>query len=161
MIVIAVEGVLADVDPDGGYLLASTAKESGRFLYDAFRPHDRLILLSTDTHIERARGWLAKEQFRRYSELHCMPLDWAATVNDWKLRKLRELRIGSSFRFYVDSDAEIVRTAIQAGIPALMPVLPAVFPGKNDAQYRPWYDLVEEIDRQDTIRAAREMQLEG
>jgi hypothetical protein len=154
VIIIAIEGVLAEPGP--AWALRAATLFSGRQIYNAFLTDHRIVLLSSEPDPERYRSWLLKEHFRHFSEVHAIPADSPDTVQNWKVQKVRELSAGP-IMFYVDSDPAVISRVVADGVPTLLAVNPATFPGKGSGgRYTPWDELVGTIEEQNLIRAIRQ-----
>lgn len=60
--------------------------------------------------------------------------------------------------WYIDTDPQAIAATLKLGIPSLLVASPYIVRPEwaSEKQTRPWDDLVEEIDKQATMRAARE-----
>ena len=156
-IVVSIEGVLTD-SPHGANLLSCESSGDGRTLYRMFRDTARVLLLSSDPSKERVKAWLARERLSRYADVHCYPPDSMFSYPEWKVQHVNDLMgVGHHIAFYVDSDPEAVRKALEAGVGALLVAYPGVIPGRSthEHSYSPWYDLVDSIEQQNLLRASK------
>jgi hypothetical protein len=157
IIVMNVEGVLTDSPPNVN-ILTYEACGSGRVLYNMLRDSSRIVLLSLDHSKERVQAWMARERMTRYADIHCYPTDSILSPSEWRVQHLKDMiGIGHHISFYIDSDPATVGNALGAGINAILVAQAGDVPGKNEKgqAYSPWYDLVETIEQQSLIKAAR------
>lgn len=161
-VVMSIEGVLNDGAP-GADLLNTESTNSGKILYSIFRDTSRLLLLSTEPSKERVKAWLARERFNRYADVHCYPNDTIRTPQEWRAQHVRDLMgVGHHIAFYIDSDADAVKAVLESGVHGMLVASPGVIPGRfeKDHTYSSWYDLVDSIEQQVALKAAKAMEIE-
>lgn len=127
------------------------------------RDASRVLLLSSDPAKDRVKAWLARERFSRYADVHCYPPDSMLSYAEWKVQHVKELiGVGHHIAFYIDSDPAAVQDALEAGVGALLVAYPGVVPGRSahDHSYSPWYDLVDSIEQQNLLRAAKGVEVD-
>ena len=157
IVVMNVEGVLTDSPPNANILTYESCG-SGRVLYNMFRDSSRLVLLSLDHSKERVQAWLARERLTRYADVHCYPPGSDISPAEWRIKHLNDMiGIGHHISFYIDSDPATVGRALECGVNSLLVAQAGDVPGKSEKEqaYSPWYDLVETIEQQSMIKAAR------
>lgn len=158
-LVMSIEGVLTDNPPDSN-ILTYESTGSGKVLYTLLRDTGRIVLLSTDHSKERVQAWLARERFTRYADVHCYPRDSILSPAEWRAQHIKDLMgIGHHISFYIDSDPKTLGMVMESGVDCLLVACPAVSQGfkEKDQGYSPWYDLVETIEKQNTLRAAKDV----
>lgn len=160
LVVVSIEGVLT-VDPPTGNSLNYEAAVLGRSFYDMVREGSRLLLLSSDRSKGRAKAWLMREHFTRYADLHCYPADELRSYSDWKAQHVIDLLgIGHHVSMYIDSDIEAIRKVLDGGVATMLVTYPSRLPGRqvNEQAYSPWYDLVESIEHESVLKAAKALE---
>lgn len=155
-VVMAITGVLSvESDPNLFYCESSIP---GRVFYDMVRDGARVVLLSNDPSKDRTKAWLARERISRYADVHCYPVDSLLSPADWRVQHVKDLiGVGHHISFYIDSDPMAVGRALEAGVGTLLLTASASTPGfdPEGPGYSPWYDLVDVIERQNLVRAAK------
>lgn len=161
-IVLSVEGVIANA-PISDNLLLCESNRDGRVLYTMLRDSARILILSSDPSKDRVKAWLARERLTRYADVHCYPPDSMLSYAEWKIQHVNDLiGVGHHIAFYIDSDPEAVRNALEAGVGAILVAYPGVVPGRSthEHSYSPWYDLVDSIEQQNLLRATKGTEVE-
>jgi hypothetical protein len=101
---------------------------------------------------------MARERLTRYADIHCYPPGSDLNPAEWRIKHLNDMiGIGHHISFYIDSDPATVGRALECGVNALLVAQAGDVPGKSEKEqaYSPWYDLVETIEQQSLIKAAR------
>jgi hypothetical protein len=101
---------------------------------------------------------MARERFSRYADIHCYPADTLLTPALWRVQHAKDLvGVGHHISFFVDCDPTAVAMALEAGIGGMLVARPGDSPGRRDGDmaFTPWYDLVDSIEKQNMLRAAR------
>lgn len=160
LVVVSIEGVLTS-SPSSGNSLNYEAAVLGRSFYDMIRDGSRLLLLSSDRSKDRTKAWLMREHFSRYSDLHCYPADELRSYSDWKAQHVLDLMgIGHHVSMYIDSDLAAVGKVLEGGVATLLMTYPSARPGQQvgTQSYSPWYDLVESIEHESVLKAAKALE---
>lgn len=157
LIVLTIDGVLSTAPTDN--LLTVESSQNGKVLYDIVRGNERVILLADDHDKDRAKAWLARERFSRYGDVHCYPKGFEGEPWEWRVKHVKDmLSVGHHVSFYIDAEPDALRGILHLGVPVLQVVEPAGTPGihSDESPYRPWYDLVESVERRTLLQATSE-----
>jgi hypothetical protein len=154
LIVLTIDGVLSDAPTDN--LLTAESSNLGKVLYDIVRGNERVILLADDHDKDRVKAWLARERFTRYGDVHCQPRDSEGLPWEWRVKHVKDmLSVGHHVSFFIDSEPDAIRGILDLGVPALQVVASQGPPGgihSSESPYRPWYDLVETVERRSLLQ---------
>jgi hypothetical protein len=154
-VVVSVEGVLTGTDPSTDIMYCDASK-AGRILYQMIRNDSRILLLSSEANVAKVKGWLARERFTKYADVHCYPDDSPLTAAQWKVQHIRDLvGVGHHIEFFIDSDPDTIKMAVESGITGLLMIYSGVLPGRSETSkgYSSWYDLVDTIETHSMLRA--------
>lgn len=159
-IVLSIEGVLTDSGPNTDIMYCDASK-SGRILYTMLKDSSRVLLVSSEPNVDKVKGWLARERFTRYADLHCYPIVSPLTPPQWKVQHIKDLMgVGHHIEFFIDSDPDTIKMAVEAGVTGVLIAYSGAIPGRieKDQTYSSWYDLVDTIEAHSALRASRALE---
>jgi len=120
-IVLSVEGVLTDSGPNTD-IMNCDASKSGRILYTMIKNSSRVLLISNENNVAKVKGWLARERFTKYADVHCYPAVSPLTHAQWKVQHVKDLMgVGHHIEFFIDSEPDTIKMAIEAGVTGMLP----------------------------------------
>ena len=153
IVVISVEGVLAEVSED---IMQSSPIQAGRMMYESFRDkHFDVVLMSTSRKHITVENWLTREGFHGHIMLKTAT-DSIYNGDEFKKDTVEQLLAEQHFvGFVVDSDpASLTMYVSEVGVNALLFVPAFERPGRKvTAPYRPWITLVESLEAESLERA--------
>lgn len=150
LIVCSVEGVLSAP----GEVPSVPSTLFGHALYSAFDASASWAFLCGARNHQLAENWLLREGYTRYVSISTRENDLEPTAVAWKMATVsRMVSANHKVGLYLDSDPEAVRQITTLSIPAML-LVPPVFQGYA-RQYKPWDELVDDIERRRMAEAER------
>lgn len=154
---IAIEGVLADVEPDDSFA-ASKLISAGAVLYHSLKQTTKIVLYCDEPDGEKVSYWLKAHGFRDHLDtLYSLePVDRILGRSEL----IERTRRMGSLDLLIEADPALGAKALSLGVPTLLLTVPTYtrpeFYPDAERTPLPWGDLVGELDRQRELRTQDE-----
>lgn len=151
--VIAMEGVLRS--PVGGAPLPQ-----GMSLLGALNTNHVIALISDESSTEKVEHWLKVHGVNQHSYLLVADKFDPEDVGERRVRHIKRLRANgvTGSIVLVEADPRAAQACFEVGVPCLLFAYPQYLEPKHRPDHvdaiRPWADLVEEVERQNSLRTA-------
>ncbi|MFE9834096.1 hypothetical protein ACFYP4_02935 [Streptomyces sp. NPDC005551] len=150
-VVMNLSGVLRPAaHPDG-------VDDIGRAIYQSLVQKFRVVLLDTDARAD-TEHWLGVHGISGYVRAYTPPADFAPrTVAEGRLRLLAAIRASDGADLVIESDPVCAAEEIRAGYTVMLYGKPEyaldIWDPDHPKEARPWDTIVDEIERQRTMKA--------
>lgn len=146
-VMMAIEGVLGEAET---FDVAMLPTRHGLSLYRALTSTYRVVLVTSTPDAAKVDWWLAQNGIRDYDQIVAALLPRPGTVEEEREAQLRALRASrTDVAFVLDSNPDVVATAMATGIPGLLYGRPRPPAGRRDLgprQIRDWSAIQSEYD---------------